>query len=1275
MVGSGLVVYIFVFLAWTYFHWGGPEHISLIGNLATFPPFLLATLMAWRVAVQPHLNLRLRRAWFLLGMGSLSVFIAEVIWTYLENVLLIEPFPSVADIFFLGFYPLVLGGLLTLPSAPQNRRERLVFWLDLIIVWMTASMFVGYFLIVPTAAVNNSDLLTQLLATAYPIGSLILLGGLAALLLKRPAADAQAILLLLTVSMSFFLASDLAFGYASLAGTYAVGSWVDVGWNIAQVFVVLAALRQLHAGVVPAGQPGEINVLNTLARALPWVAIILGYGLVIYSATLNSGQVIGGLLISAMLLTLLVIGRRIAAPSFMDLSLRTKLILTFVLVSGLSISLVALASYLTVRSNLESAVGANLRAQAQVQAQTIGNLLSKQFDLMQGVLLNSVVQDKAITANARYPSDPVTRETQLRQQDLAWKTAGESDLIVHDVLNNEVAGRLRDFTANFPHHVDALLTDKYGATIAATTRPIDYYQGDQDWWQAAYNRGQGVIYISQPNFDSATQSMRLIIAAPVYARRKTEVLGILRTIYHIGDVIELLSADHPGPVGEFDLLLPDGQMLFSNGERVSIDPDTLTRLQTAATSNSVPMSFHETFQLVSQAQVASADPEHASAFQNLNWTLVAHQEFATAVAPVNAAGQTALFTTLAVLLLTAGGAFLVAQWLVAPIFRLTTVATQIANGDLSVKARVESRDEIGALASTFNTMLEAQAYSQQELRQLFAEVERQKADLEHRVVQRTEELNGLNLQLQEELSERQRLVQSLRDSEARFRLLFEASPDAILLIDPNDPNTSWPIVDCNEAACTMNGYTRQELIGQSIDILNATPGDPTERRAYLASIRRHGILHDETFHRHKAGYFFPVEISTTLITFAGHELVLGIDRDITERKQTEVALREAKEVAEGADRAKSEFLSRMSHELRTPMNAILGFAQLLNLSRKEPLTPGQQERVHQIVKGGHHLLDLINEVLDISRIEAGRLPISPEPVRVLEILQEALDLTEPLAAHRNIEIQMKWVAEASPYVLADRQRLKQILLNLLSNAVKYNRDGGSVTVTCAPTANGWQISITDTGPGISPDNLGRLFTPFERLRADQSNIEGTGLGLALAKRLTELMQGQIGVNSVEGQGSTFWVELLAAESQLARLQRTGGTGPVSPLSASARTLLYVEDNLANYELIRQVLADYSQIELLWATEAGAGLELAHQRHPHLILLDLHLHGLDGADVLRQLKQDVSTSAIPVVVVSADATPGQIERLTALGAKAYLTKPLNVKHFVKLVEEILGEEAL
>ncbi|HEX9839547.1 MAG TPA: PAS domain S-box protein [Anaerolineales bacterium] len=1398
MAAIALSFYLLVFLAWTHFHWGGPEHISLIGNLAILPPMLLAVFMAWRLATQSALVRRLRWVWFILGLSFLTNFIGNVVWTYLENILHIEPFPSIADIFYLGSYPLMLWGLLTWPGMPQHRRERLVFWLDLIIVLTGASMFVGYFLIVPTATVNDSSLLAQFLATAYPIWSLVLLGGMLSILYRRPSPDTQAVFLLLLTGTAFFLASDFAFGYTSLAGTYKVGSWVDVGWNIAQLFFVLAALRQMHRGTVLAAKHTGVSLLDRLAYLLPFAATIFSYGLVLYVALTNFSATAEWLMAGALLLTLFVIARQIVSPAFADLPVRVKVILAFIMVSVLSVSLVSATAYLTIRSNLESLAGQTLKADVEIRSLTLGNELSKQLDLMEGFVLGETIENGARTANARYTSDQSAIEAQLQQQDRAWKAALDADPLVQHVLNNAITEELLELQYGFPTHTDLLLTDKHGAPIAATARPGDYSQAAEDWWQAAYNQGRGALYIGQPAFDPDTQSLRVIIAVPVHAHFRPDVIGVIRTTYNIQNIVKILtSSSHPETKGGFDLLLPGGQLLHPQGDVQSLEPDTMAHLQANQEADYAELRFEGTLQLVSQARVTSPDAEDAEALKNLNWTLIAHEEPALVFAPLHAAWRTALLTTLFVLFLTTGVAVILAQLLIAPISRLTRVVAQIAAGDLTTQARVESRDEIGTLAGTFNMMVQALSQTRQELqdsealyrslvdylpdmiavhsherrtlfinpagvklmgaqsaeeilsrpimdmvppdarqeaergmentlageptpllqqkmhrldgtsfeaefraipisyagqraiqfvmrditerkraeeqiRQLLAQIGHQNDELESRVAQRTDELNALNQRLQDELTKRQQLLLSLGDSEARFRLLFEASPDAILLIDPSDPNISWPIVDCNEVACTMNGYTRQELIGQSIDILNAGPGNPLEREDYLERVREKGVLHYEAFHRNKAGQLFPVEVSTSLITFDGRELVLGIDRDITERKQTEMALQQAKEIAEAASRAKSEFLSRMSHELRTPMNAILGFAQLLNMSRKEPLTPIQKERVKQITKGGQHLLDLINEILDISRIEAGRLQISPEPVPLRESIQEVLDLTVPLAANRHIQLQAS--LDGNPFVMADRQRLKQVLLNLLSNAVKYNYDGGYVMVSCEQThADSWRISVTDTGSGISSENLGRLFISFERLAADQSNVEGTGLGLALAKRLVELMHGRIGVESVVGQGSTFWIELPSAESQLERLQRTGGTGQLPVMSTTTRTILYVEDNIANFELIQQVLADYSQIELLWAADPQTGIEAARLHHPSLILLDLHLGSRDGADVLKQLKQDVETASIPVIMVSADATHSQIERLVALGAHSYLTKPLDVKLFMQLIEDLLSEK--
>ena len=391
--------------------------------------------------------------------------------------------------------------------------------------------------------------------------------------------------------------------------------------------------------------------------------------------------------------------------------------------------------------------------------------------------------------------------------------------------------------------------------------------------------------------------------------------------------------------------------------------------------------------------------------------------------------------------------------------------------------------------------------------------------------------------------------------------------------------------------------------------------------------------------------------------------------DVDDRRRTEEALREAQATAESANRAKSEFLSRMSHELRTPLNAVLGFGQLLQI---EPLTDPQRDSVDHILKGGRHLLDLINEVLDISRIETGDLALSPEPVQLTELTQEVLALMRPLADQRGIQLVLDRPEGCDGYVFADRQRAKQVLLNLLSNAVKYNRPRGTVAISCDSTDTRFQINVTDTGMGIPTERLALLFTPFERLGAEHSSEEGTGIGLALSKRLAEAMGGTLTVDSALGRGSTFTLDLPRVEGPVERYERlTPGTEHTVEPATHGRVVLHIEDNLSNLTLIERVLAQRSGVEVIAAMQGRLGLELARVHQPVLVLLDLHLPDMDGAQVLQRLRDDPATASIPVVIISADATPGQVQRLLSAGALAYLTKPIDVREVVRLLDEAVS----
>jgi PAS domain S-box-containing protein len=520
-----------------------------------------------------------------------------------------------------------------------------------------------------------------------------------------------------------------------------------------------------------------------------------------------------------------------------------------------------------------------------------------------------------------------------------------------------------------------------------------------------------------------------------------------------------------------------------------------------------------------------------------------------------------------------------------------------------------------------------------------------------------------------DITERLRAEDELRKSEERFRLLARASNDVVW-----DHDLLTQRVWRGEAIHTLFGYPPETAGGREWWAERIHPEDRERVVSRLYALIDAGGVSwtDEYRFRRADGSYAHVSDRAYVV----HDddwrplRVIGAMVDITERKRAEEALLKANEAAR-ASREKSEFLSRMSHELRTPLNAVLGFAQLLEM---ESLPPEQREGVDQILNGGRHLLELINEVLDIARIEAGRLAISLEPVPLGEVVQETLDLITPLAAKANVTLHAEAALLPQRSALADRQRLKQVLLNLLSNAVKYNRPGGSVTLASEDAPEGrFRITVSDTGLGIPPEKMERLFIPFERLGAEQTGVEGSGLGLALSKRLVEAMGGILGADSTEGKGSTFWVEVAQADARIPEGTPAGpgaSPGAGSDALSDSRTVLCIEDNLSNFEVIRHLLARRPGIRLLPAMQGQVGLDLAREHHPDLVLLDLHLPDISGDVVLRRLRANPDTAQIPVVMISADAMPAQSDRLLAAGAYAYLTKPLDIKVFLDLINQVL-----
>jgi PAS domain S-box-containing protein len=554
----------------------------------------------------------------------------------------------------------------------------------------------------------------------------------------------------------------------------------------------------------------------------------------------------------------------------------------------------------------------------------------------------------------------------------------------------------------------------------------------------------------------------------------------------------------------------------------------------------------------------------------------------------------------------------------------------------------------------------AEAASRAEQARSRAEVANLHRELEQRVADRTADLAAAN----RALAERE---QALSASEGRLQAVLDHSPSFIILKD-----LDGRIRFINRRFARILGHDREHIVGRFDRDLFPPRLFEIYQQHDARALAAAGVVQSEEPVVDEGGVRIHAVSRFPLFDQSGTPYALCcIADDITDRKRAEDEIKVARLEAERANRAKSDFLSRMSHDLRTPLNAILGFAQLLGV---EGLSEEQQESVQQISRGGRHLLDLINEVLDIARIETGRLSLSPEPVLVEEIVRHAADLVAPLTRERGITLVVETDAHGDRSVMADRQRLSQILLNLLSNAVKYNRAGGRVTLRCEdPEPGRSRILVTDTGSGIPREKLRLLFRPFERLGAEATGVEGTGLGLTLARGLAEAMGGSLGVKSVTDEGSTFWVELARTEPMPVAAAAVPASGSFeAPPEIGPALVLYVEDNVSNLRLMQRLLNNRPSLQLLHAPDGRSGLSLARERRPNLVLLDLHLPDLAGELVLHELWSDPDLRRIPVVVVSADATPGQMRRTLASGAAAYLTKPLDLHNVLNVIDRLLVE---
>ncbi len=516
-----------------------------------------------------------------------------------------------------------------------------------------------------------------------------------------------------------------------------------------------------------------------------------------------------------------------------------------------------------------------------------------------------------------------------------------------------------------------------------------------------------------------------------------------------------------------------------------------------------------------------------------------------------------------------------------------------------------------------------------------------------------------------DITERKQAEEVLRKSEERYRTLFNSIDEGYcivqMLFDAQGQPVDYRFLETSHSFTQQTGF----VDAQNKTILELVPNlEPHWIEAFgKVALTGEPVRFEE----------YSTELNRWYDVYAfrfdgpEHHQVALLFNDISKRKLAELKLHEAMAAADKANQAKSEFLANMSHELRTPLNAILGFAQLIEAGTPPPTAKQKQSLTH-IVKAGWYLLGLINDTLDLATIESGSLPMSPEALALTGVMRECEAMIGPLALQRSVTITFPQF-ETPCYVHADRVRVKQILINLLSNAVKYNRVGGTIHVTCVIQPSGSvRINVKDTGEGISPENMQELFMPFKRLGQDPNAVQGTGIGLAMCKRLTELMDGKIGAQSTLGAGSEFWIELSAA---MAPIEPIEPIEPILPPGGVRRTVLHVDDNPASLELVESLLSQRPHHQVLSATHGGLGVEFARAHQPAVILMDINLPGMSGIETLRNLRADPLTAHIPVLALSANAMPHDIQKGLDAGFFRYVTKPIQVEEFFRTLDEALA----
>ncbi|MBK9053625.1 MAG: GAF domain-containing protein [Chloroflexi bacterium] len=792
---------------------------------------------------------------------------------------------------------------------------------------------------------------------------------------------------------------------------------------------------------------------------------------------------------------------------FAKTSLRTKLLLAFLGLVVVATGLVSFFNSRVIQIQLIRDAGESLHNLAQSKAQAVGDLIAKQADTLQALSVNRVLQEQL----EQLAELPAPTPTERAAQEQAWQQGSSNDPLVKVILENESSAELLRFRNTFPDNQQMLITDAQGYVIAATNQTPDLQHADEAWWQASYREGRGGLYIGQ-----APDAAALLIALPIYGRQTQVVVGVLQTTIPLNVLLDIFLEEATGQPGDVDLLLSEWEVVRpqTNGFIAAASPTLdLTPLITGAQPYG-EMIYPETASLVSPAPVSSFDPGARLPIAALNWYVIAYQDRDDVLQVVQTSLQTTLMTGVGVLLLAGVLAFVVAQLLTTPIIRLTMTVRQLAAGDLTVQAPILAQDEIGTLAETLNWMTSR-------LRETLENVQERGRMLQASAgVARTA---SATLDLDTVLrSSVQQICEQFGFYHASVFLVEPGSQMAVLRETTQESGAALKAsrhqleIGSRSLVGTATA-TRQPAIAQDVTtsplhykqpLLPATAAEAAFPLVVGQMLL--GVLDVQS----KQAHVFTPDVVTALQTLADQIAVAVQNARLYEQQSHTVA-----RLAE-ADRLKTEFLASMSHELRTPLNSIIGFSQIMLKGMDGPLSEMQRQDIETIHTSGQHLLGIINNLLDLSKIEAGMMVLSPEEVDVKPLVEITLATLVGLTKEKPIRV-YHTMPETLPPVLGDKTRLRQILLNLISNAAKFT-DEGEIEIAAAYDDQFVTLRVRDTGIGIAPEKQAEIFEQFTQL--DNSNTrryEGTGLGLPITKKLVELHNGTVSVQSQPASGSTF----------------------------------------------------------------------------------------------------------------------------------------------------------